>query len=157
MALIRCTECGNELSNNAARCPRCGNKITKPTGKYVKIGCLSIVVLMIFSGVFQSLSDPDKAAREQRAKQQQFTPEQRRKQREVIDQLIANGIVYKIEAKQLAVHVWVTPLFLRLSVDQKQQFLAVVLAYYGDDMITLKDSQTGNRIGSFSRETGLSM
>ena len=106
---------------------------------------------MIFSGVFQSLSDPDKAAREQRAKQQQFTPEQRRKQREVIDQLIANGIVYKIEAKQLAVHVWVTPLFLRLSVDQKQQFLAVVLAYYGDDMITLKDSQTGNRIGSFSR------
>ena len=29
MALIKCTECGKEVSENAAACPNCGNPITK--------------------------------------------------------------------------------------------------------------------------------
>lgn len=158
MSLKRCSECGNEVSANASRCPRCGNKINKSANRYIKIACLLIVSLMAFGAIIQSLSnDPDKAARAQRAAQQQFLPEQRQKQKEVIDQLLTTGVIYKIEPKQLAVHVWVTPVFAQLNVDRKQQFLAVVLAYYGADMVTIKDSQTGNSLGSFSRELGLSL
>jgi uncharacterized membrane protein YvbJ len=29
MALIKCSECGNDVSSNAATCPRCGNPIAR--------------------------------------------------------------------------------------------------------------------------------
>ena len=31
MALIQCSECGNQISSNAASCPHCGNPIKKTT------------------------------------------------------------------------------------------------------------------------------
>lgn len=32
MALIKCGECGNEVSDKAAACPKCGAPIAAPTG-----------------------------------------------------------------------------------------------------------------------------
>ena len=44
MALIRCKECGKEVSRNAAACPNCGAPIKKK-GTSLGAGCLTILIL----------------------------------------------------------------------------------------------------------------
>lgn len=60
MALIKCKECGNEVSTKAEACPKCGAKV--PTDK---VGCgtvfgvviLTVIILSVFSSAFDSSSD----------------------------------------------------------------------------------------------------
>lgn len=35
MALIKCHECGNDISDKASACPKCGNPIASKDGNYV--------------------------------------------------------------------------------------------------------------------------
>lgn len=51
MALIKCKECGNEVSNSAAACPKCGAKVPKKVG----IGTL-VISGLIGWGVFSLIS-----------------------------------------------------------------------------------------------------
>ena len=46
MALIKCKECGNEVSTTAKSCPKCGAKITKPASK------LGIFFALLVSFIF---------------------------------------------------------------------------------------------------------
>lgn len=53
MALIRCSECGQTVSDKAATCPRCGNPIAAPNGSnnnwlYWLIGGLALIGLILF-------------------------------------------------------------------------------------------------------------
>ena len=52
MALIRCSECGQTVSDKAATCPRCGNPIAASNGNYNwlywLIGALALVGLILF-------------------------------------------------------------------------------------------------------------
>ena len=57
MALVKCNECGHEVSDKASTCPNCGSPISNPTqenntrwGKKVTVGCwlLIIPILMLF-------------------------------------------------------------------------------------------------------------
>lgn len=41
MAMVKCKECGKEISTGAAKCPHCGKSITKPM----------IVVLELIAGI----------------------------------------------------------------------------------------------------------
>ena len=47
MALIKCTECGHEISDTAATCPNCGHKNEQRSSGG---GCLK-VVLLLFGGL----------------------------------------------------------------------------------------------------------
>ena len=63
MSLIKCSECGKEISNRADACPSCGNpihrapieneegiqkvEIEQTNKKWKKTGCLSVVVAFI--------------------------------------------------------------------------------------------------------------
>lgn len=54
MALIKCPECGKEVSDKASACPNCGYRISHPEKaaaiiKYAKVGmiCLLAVVAII--------------------------------------------------------------------------------------------------------------
>jgi len=55
MALIKCKECGNEVSKNAESCPKCGAPIRKKPTQY---GCGTLILLIIVGfvliGVFSS-------------------------------------------------------------------------------------------------------
>lgn len=73
MALIKCSECGKEISNKADACPTCGNPIHKPaiegeekekivtieqtSKKWKKQGCLS-AVLYVFGIIILGKSIP---------------------------------------------------------------------------------------------------
>ncbi len=52
MALVKCKECGNEMSTTAAACPKCGAKRKKPVGivGVVVVAALAFFVYKMFSG-----------------------------------------------------------------------------------------------------------
>lgn len=64
MALIKCAECGNEVSDSAVSCPKCGAPVAKaPTGGARRVGCLTsalvIFALLVFIGYLtDGIDDP---------------------------------------------------------------------------------------------------
>lgn len=66
MALIKCKECGSEVSSKAEACPKCGAKIaSKPMGcgSIIGVAILGIVIISTFSSIFSSnSSSPSLAA-----------------------------------------------------------------------------------------------
>lgn len=66
MALIKCPECGKDVSSKAPGCPNCGHPIrpAKQGKSQTSLGCgsclLLLIIIFIFSGIFGSLSDDNK-------------------------------------------------------------------------------------------------
>jgi DNA-directed RNA polymerase subunit RPC12/RpoP len=57
MALIKCKECGAEISSKAESCPKCGVRVAaKPMGcgKLIGVIILGIVIISVFSSIFSS-------------------------------------------------------------------------------------------------------
>ena len=52
MSLVKCRECGNEISNDAKTCPKCGARTRKATGLANIIGgvIFSLILLWYFFG-----------------------------------------------------------------------------------------------------------
>jgi hypothetical protein len=55
MALIKCTECGNQISNKAKLCPHCGH--SKPEPK--NYGCGTLILIGIFAWIIYSVVKPN--------------------------------------------------------------------------------------------------
>lgn len=56
MSLIKCKECGSEISSSATTCPKCEVKIaTKSTslGQVLGVFILAIVIVSVFGGIFK--------------------------------------------------------------------------------------------------------
>ena len=67
MALIKCSECGHEVSDKASVCPNCGNPIQivgkKHSATYIKAALfvlLAVVVLGSISGAFSLWNNSNK-------------------------------------------------------------------------------------------------
>ena len=72
MALIKCHECGNEISDAAKSCPQCGAKPKK------KVGLLGITfVLLVGFVVFKCTTAVDSAGTRTAEREAAKTPEQR--------------------------------------------------------------------------------
>lgn len=64
MAIIKCKDCGHEVSSNAENCPKCGNPINEKSKEgcflqTLNIGCLitlGIIVLVVLSVIINSFS-----------------------------------------------------------------------------------------------------
>jgi len=57
MPLIKCKECGTEVSSNAETCPKCGARVvTKPMGCGTLIGVIFLggIIISVFSSIFSS-------------------------------------------------------------------------------------------------------
>jgi len=54
MAMIKCKECGNDVSNRAEKCPHCGNPVN-PSPPFIGIGCLAIIIIYTAWYVFDKL------------------------------------------------------------------------------------------------------
>src|SRR5712691_1065710 len=74
MALIRCPDCRNEISDAAPNCPQCGRPRNITTAKPQKarsstnvgIGCLLIIILFIFLAYLGGKPSPEHEAKERR-------------------------------------------------------------------------------------------
>ena len=49
MALVKCKECGNEISSKAEQCPHCGVKINNVESCCSSCGCLILIVFFMMS------------------------------------------------------------------------------------------------------------
>ena len=54
MAMVKCKECGKEISTSATECPHCGKKITKPLVVIFEV--IAIVLLLAVLWVALSMS-----------------------------------------------------------------------------------------------------
>ena len=63
MALVRCKECGHELSSSAERCPNCGKKPYKPSGCLIFI--LFAITIAILSPLFTTSKDNKSTSNQQ--------------------------------------------------------------------------------------------
>jgi hypothetical protein len=57
MALMKCKECGNEVSTKATSCPKCGAVIKKKTGCLGYIGAAFLIIIVL--GAIGSLMNDD--------------------------------------------------------------------------------------------------
>jgi len=67
MALIKCSECGHEVSDKANVCPKCGNKIAANNDRgnsTIKIIGAVVVVALLIGGAFFFLNKEDEANNE---------------------------------------------------------------------------------------------
>lgn len=62
MALIKCKECGNQISNSAKSCPKCGAKVKSSGcfGKLFKIAIYIVIGFLALSLIVYIIDPPDK-------------------------------------------------------------------------------------------------
>lgn len=158
MALIKCKECGKEVSDNAKSCPHCGAPPSKKTG------CLTWVIAIFFAFVvFSSITNLSKESTQTNKTQSPPTPtvdkspEKQAQRKQLLEKLIAQGVFLKIDTMGGTLpKAYVTPAFYALDIDMKKTFVSVIYAYYFDgngigDTVILRDSKTGKQIGTFSK------
>lgn len=164
MAIIKCKECGQGISNKADVCPHCGVKL-----KREPIGCGSAIALIVFIFWIASLmrteenttSRPDPVTAKPVAHVSLDDGKQSKRQK-LIQSAIDSGVFQKVTTSSELPHLWVTPLWMTLDFDTKVQSVAVVYSYYhieSDgkiDLIPIYDSKSGKHIGRYG-EAGLNL
>jgi hypothetical protein len=89
--------------------------------------------------------------------------DQQAARKKFIDDALKYGVIQKIRLVGDYVHIWASPAFYQLDFDMKQNLAGVVFDYYrisGEAKgghVTIKDSKTGKRIGSYSPSLGLDL
>jgi hypothetical protein len=71
MALIKCKECGADISSKAAACPKCGAKLPKPTSGCAIVGA-TVFGAIVLATVYQSQNAPESTPAEQAAFKRQI-------------------------------------------------------------------------------------
>ncbi|MFH2082075.1 MAG: zinc ribbon domain-containing protein [Pseudomonadota bacterium] len=77
MSIIKCRECGNEVSTEAKTCPKCGAKVKKPAGvlTIILVAVIGAVLLAPFVLDTSRHPPPEKTAAEQAAEKAEKTRE----------------------------------------------------------------------------------
>ena len=173
MALINCPECNKQISDKAPACPHCGYTETAtqkpiPIPKQVFVqqkaptqyGCGTVILLLVVFAIIYNLFKDDEPTRSVAAtppppKISAADKALQAERKAFIDKCLREGIFYKIEVPADLPHLRVPPLFFNSDFDTKKKLAAAVFAYYlienpKHDLLILKDSRTGKRIGSYS-------
>lgn len=82
MALIKCHECGKDISTEAKTCPACGAKVKKPKKPVGPVGFFFVLVfgMVVYAMVSESENKAQREA-DETARERAKTPEQRAKEK----------------------------------------------------------------------------
>lgn len=76
MPIVKCRECGKDVSTEAKTCPSCGVKVKKPTSRVVKLIGLAFIVAVIGTAITGNNS-PQPQQSDESSRRASLTPEQR--------------------------------------------------------------------------------
>lgn len=79
MPLVKCHECGNDVSTEAKACPSCGAKVKKPTSRALKLIGLALTIAVIGSAVTGN-NAPQPQQTTESTRRANLTPEQKAKE-----------------------------------------------------------------------------
>jgi hypothetical protein len=169
MALVKCPECKKEISDKAPACPYCGYTTTAPKTitKQVLVqqkaptqyGCGTVILLFfVFAIIYNLFKEDEPTAAATPTPPPKLTAADKALQADrkaFIDKCLREGIFYKIEVPADLPHLWVPPRFLNSDFDTKKKLAAIVYSYYitenpKQNLLIIKDSKTGKRIGDYS-------
>lgn len=166
MALIKCAECGTDISNQAPTCPKCGAPLSvaapKPkTRSRIWLWIFVVIVVGIIvvnfppdsgSGISKSVTRTRWApSHEDIAKQ----PDRKK----LIDKMGRAGLWSKWEScETIDVCLWIRAPFYALDIDQKHDFVQLFWSYHAiqakSDVISvhLRDAASGKDVGIYERQ-----
>lgn len=156
--LPKCRDCGVEVSRSARRCPQCGClNPTFPSWFVPALAAIFFSPVLLIGGCF-ILAISSGRERQPPSIDADLSPAKQAERKAFIEELIAKGVFYKVEKPATLPHVWITPTFRLLDYDTKRDFVSVVFLYFQPaDLVVLKDSLSGQRIGTYSPDLGLSI
>lgn len=162
MALIKCKECGNEISSKASSCPKCGAPAPKKTSLFTWI-IAGFFALVVFAAIIPINTSSPPASAPAPAKKSVVidkSPAKQAERKKFIERLIAQGVIQKVDTMGGNLpKIYVRPAFYNIDLDTKQSLVSVVYAYYFDgsnisDSVILRDSRTGKDVGDFNPNLG---
>jgi hypothetical protein len=159
MALIKCRECGRDISNQAKSCPQCGAKVKKP------VGPLGIFVVLVLAAVVVSSFFISQKETETQAKQAQalIVPCDQKAADKALSKM--GGLWYQSKGETVLIR---EPWY-GLPIDQKRTFDALFhCAKYGHkahvqnlvgplEVTIYKDYRTGKDVAQSSSWLGFKM
>jgi hypothetical protein len=154
MALKKCKECGQQISDAAKACPQCGAPQKKNVGCILWIIAMVVVLGLAAKMNFKNKASDDLSSRNHIVEVDK-SPVKQREREQFINKLINQGIFAKVEKRSTFPRLWIKPAFYSLEFKEKEGFVSVVYAYYFDgnnftDTIVLMDNLTGKRVGNYS-------
>ena len=85
----------------------------------------------------------------------------------LIDKLQREGVIAQVDRPGMVPHVWVTSQFIALDSASKRRYMKTVFCYFAapepyfgtqeGDILVIRDSGSGRRIGHYSARTGLTL
>jgi rRNA maturation endonuclease Nob1 len=164
MALITCSECRTEISDQALVCPKCGApKIALPPKKKKSaIGSLLWALAIVAAiGIAISSGGPsgsDGTARPTRWKPSAKEIADQPEREKLIAKLATAGLWSKVEKCEIIdVCIFVRGAFYGLDFQEKQNYVRLIWSYYSisnnSDVLTIqiKDAKSGKKIGTYER------
>ena len=165
MALVKCKECGKEISSKAEACPSCGAK--RSSEQY---GCGTLVVASLFALIVWGMvsnswreHDSDASATPAAPAKPAITIDKSEQmqadRKKLIEKMIAQGVIQKVSVTAGGVpEMFVRPSFYGLDFDTKNSFASVVFAFHFNGTekfpsIRLRDSRTNKEIGTYGYPT----
>ena len=164
MALVKCKECGHEVSTKAKACPKCGAEQPKGTSltTWIVGGVFAVIVFSCVSNLQQSGPTSGTVATRSGPSIDK-SPEKQAARKRLIEKLISEGVFQKVDTMGGNLpKAYVRPAFYNLDFETKQQFVSVVYAYYFNgsnisDLVILRDSRGGKDVGDYAPSRGLKM
>lgn len=148
MPLIKCTECGKEISNKAKTCPHCGAKNKKRTspGTY-----LALALILVFAYYYFSSDNSEQHKSPSKLNNTQG-------QLEIINKLASENFL-RIEAQYnrayISPNVWNT-----FEANVKENFSRSLAIYCGNKKgtklywVEIYDKMSGKKLAKYSRSWG---
>jgi len=176
--MIKCYECGREISSRAKFCPHCGEPLEEREKNRLFltffilffVGIIGFAIFSMSSNHVNDNSNPPSSHPAERNAAPKHpatkkTPahelskadiEKQKKRLEIIEDMKENNIIYKIEKLAKYPHVYVGTTFYSLDYDQKSTLMNLILSYYitedpKSDTVILYDNRSGNNIGTFTK------
>ena len=160
--LIKCKDCGWEVSKNADTCPQYHSPVKRKS-----VGCISgifIVILVVFAGtmVMDSLDNDSPNITQTPKVAPKVDCSNNSERDDFIQRMIKQRHWEKVESGAGMIRLYVMPVFMNSATfGEKQQFVSVASAWSicngNDGMVRLINAMNNDNLGYYSTDLGLQL